>query len=190
MIFFHTQNFYNRRGTVYVQIIKDIHPHSVCVCDVVVSRFSGRVVCAWCVCVCVCVRVCVSVCVRACVCVCVCECFCVCVGQREKLRTNSVSCLCVCDYVCIMCVCLCLCIGVSHNVSGVCVLCPCLCVFQGTLWSCLEFLQTASENCVILSWILADTDRSCPVWWPSPVTFCLTMYKWLTRDVSPSPDLL
>ena len=63
MIFFQTKNVYNLQQKTEgdVKINNDIHWHSVCGCDVVISGFSGSVVCV-CVCVCTCVCMCVCVC--------------------------------------------------------------------------------------------------------------------------------
>ena len=58
---FFVSTTYIRRRKVFVKINNDIHSHSVCGCDVVMSRFSGSVVCV-CVCVCTCVCTCVCVC--------------------------------------------------------------------------------------------------------------------------------
>ncbi len=120
-------------------------------CHVVLSRFSGRVVCVM---VCVCVSLCrerennFSL-VFVCVCLCVSVCLFVlrCVTKREKLSV----CVCVC-------------------------VCPGLCVCQGT--------------CMILSWLMADSDCSCPVWWYSPVQLWITMYKRLTSRLWHGLDLL
>ena len=76
----------------YVQIITEIHSHSMCLCNLSCPDFHEGLFLWWCVCVCVCV---------------------------ENVRTTSVSCLCVC--VCV-CKCVCLCWGVSQNVRNwVCV---------------------------------------------------------------------
>ena len=80
----------NRDG--YVQIITEIHSHSMCLCNLSCPDFHEGLFVWWCVCVCVCV---------------------------ENVRTTSVSCLCVC--VCV-CKCVCLCWGVLQNVRNwVCV---------------------------------------------------------------------
>ena len=76
----------------YVQIITEIHSHSMCLCNLSCPDFHQGLFLWWCMCVCVCV---------------------------ENVRTTSVSCLCVC--VCV-CKCVCLCWGVSQNVTNwVCV---------------------------------------------------------------------
>ena len=96
-----------------------------------------------------------------------CDGVCVCVfvpRTWEQLQSR----VCVCVFVCVIVF---VCVEVCHKTwetECVClwVMCVGLCVCQGT--------------CVILSWIIADRDCSCPVSWYSPVELWLTMYKRLT----------
>ena len=127
----------NRDG--YVEIITEIHSHSMCLCNLSCPDFHEGLFLWWCVCVCVCV---------------------------ENVRTTSVSCLCVC--VCV-CKCVCLCWGVSQNVRNwvcVCVgdVCGFVCVSrnlcdlvlnyyrQRLFWSCLMIFSCS---------IMTDYDWLC-----------------------------
>jgi hypothetical protein len=123
----------NRDG--YVQIITEIHSHSMCLCNLSCPNFHEGLFLWWCVCVCVCV---------------------------ENVRTTSVSCLCVCVCVCKF---VCLCWGVSQNVRNwVCVygwcVRVCVCVKE-PVWSCLELLQTETVPVLFDDILLLNYDWLC-----------------------------
>ena len=105
--------------------------------------------------------------------VCVCVCLC-----RERKNNFSLVCVCVCVFVCVSVF---VCVEVCHKTWQT----ECVCV-----WVMCEGLCVCQGTCVILSWIIADRDCSCPVSWYSPVELWLTMYKRWTSILWHGLDLL
>ena len=93
--------------------------------------------------------------------------------QKQHHVFDNIMCLCVC--VCFQGTCVILCWIITDRGCS-CPLWWSSCVCQGT--------------CVILDWSMADNDSFVPVWWSYPVNLWLNMYKWLTSNVWPGPDLL